>query len=87
MSLYQIPMNISFLLVCKTSTMYNANCDVPDTHFDYLSLFNGTQAEKVGNTKKKCENCTRAGNKNKYCAMKLNKIRRRIELCMREKIP
>jgi hypothetical protein len=26
--------------------------DAPDPHFDYLSLFSGTQAEKVGNPKK-----------------------------------
>jgi hypothetical protein len=58
-------------------------------HFDYLSLFSGTQAEKVGNPGKKCENCKRAKNKTKqnktkYCAMKLSQIPRRIELCMRE---
>jgi hypothetical protein len=57
-------------------------------HFDYLSLFSGTQAEKVGNPTeifKKCENCIKA-ERNKYCAMKLNQICRRIELCMREMI-
>jgi hypothetical protein len=26
--------------------------DAPDAHFDYLSLFSGAQAEKVGNPKK-----------------------------------
>jgi hypothetical protein len=38
--------------------------DAPDAHFDYLSLFSGTQAEKVGNTKKNSENCIRAKKKN-----------------------
>jgi hypothetical protein len=43
------------MIVCCT------NFDAPDAHFDYLSLFSGTQAEKVGNPEKKtCENCTRA---------------------------
>jgi hypothetical protein len=56
--------------------------DAPDAHFDYSSLFSGTQAEKVGNPKKNCKNYTRA-EKTKYCAMKLNHIRGRIELCMR----
>jgi hypothetical protein len=31
-------------------------------HFDYLSLFNGTQIEKVGNPKT-CENWIRIGKK------------------------
>jgi hypothetical protein len=37
---------------------------------------------------KKYENCIRAKKtkQNKYCAMKLSQIRRRIELCMREMI-
>jgi hypothetical protein len=29
------------------------NFDAQDAHFDYLSLFSGTQAEKVGNPEKK----------------------------------
>jgi hypothetical protein len=51
----------------------------------FKSLQSSTQAEKVGNLKKKkkCENCIRA-EKTKYCAMKLSQIRRRIEPCMRE---
>jgi hypothetical protein len=45
----------------KTKTKYDTNFDTPDAHFDYLSLFSGTHAEKVGNpTKKNCENSTRA---------------------------
>jgi hypothetical protein len=36
-------------------------------HFDYLSLFSGTQAEKVGNPKKKSENCIRAKKKQILC--------------------
>jgi hypothetical protein len=31
----------------------DTNFDAPDAHFDYLSLFSGTRAEKVGNPKKK----------------------------------
>jgi hypothetical protein len=42
----------------------------------------GTQAEKVGNPKNIVK--TVYEKKNKYYAMKLNQIRRRIELCMRE---
>jgi hypothetical protein len=34
-----------FFIQCK-------NFDAPDAHFAYLSLFSGTQAEKVGNPKK-----------------------------------
>jgi hypothetical protein len=65
---------------CKTNTyQFNAL----DAHFDYLCLFGGTQAEKVGHPKKNCENCIRA-EKTKYCAMKFSQIRQRIELCMRE---
>jgi hypothetical protein len=30
----------------------DTNFDAPDAHFDYLSLFSGIQAEKVGNPKK-----------------------------------
>jgi hypothetical protein len=33
--------------------LYDTNFDAPDAHFNYLSLFSGTQAEKVGNPKKK----------------------------------
>jgi hypothetical protein len=33
--------------------LYDTNFDAPDAHFDYLNLFSGTQAEKVGNPKKK----------------------------------
>jgi hypothetical protein len=29
----------------------DSNFDAPDAHFDYLSLFSYTQAEKVGNPK------------------------------------
>jgi hypothetical protein len=43
-------------------------------HLDYLSIFSGIQAEKVGNpNEQKCENCTKA-EKTKYCAMKLSQI-------------
>jgi hypothetical protein len=35
------------------SNYYNTNFDASDAHFDYSSLFSGTQAEKVGNPKKK----------------------------------
>jgi hypothetical protein len=40
--------------------------DAPDEHFDYLSLFSGTQAEKSWKSereKKNCENCVRAEKK------------------------
>jgi hypothetical protein len=50
---------------------YDTNFDAPDAHFDYSSLFSGTQDEKVGNPKKKFENCIRA-EKKKYCVMKLS---------------
>jgi hypothetical protein len=36
--------------------MYDTNFDAPDARFDYLS----TQAEKVGNPKKNCDNYIRA---------------------------
>jgi hypothetical protein len=39
------------------------NFDAPNAHFDYLSLFSGTRAEKVENPKtKNCENCIRRKN-------------------------
>jgi hypothetical protein len=47
-------------VLCKCKTKYDTNFDAPDAHFDYLSLFSGTQAEKVGNLGEKCENCIRA---------------------------
>jgi hypothetical protein len=31
----------------------DTNFDTSDAHFDYLSLFSGTQAEKVGNPEKR----------------------------------
>jgi hypothetical protein len=40
-------------LKCKTNT-------IPDAHFEYSSLFSGTQAEKVGNPEKNCENCIKS---------------------------
>jgi hypothetical protein len=59
--------------------------DAPDAHLDYLhlSLFSGTQAEKVGNPKTIVKTVKELI-KPKYYAMKLSQIRRRIELCMRE---
>jgi hypothetical protein len=44
--------------MCKTMDVKlryfsNINFDAPDAHFDFLSLFSGTQAEKVGNPKTK----------------------------------
>jgi wobble nucleotide-excising tRNase len=42
------------------------------------------EAEKVGNPKKKCENCERANKNQKQTAMILSQTLRRIELCMWE---
>jgi hypothetical protein len=42
-------------------------------HFDYLSLFSGTQAEKVENPKRNCENCIRAKKKQKTKNIQTNK--------------
>jgi hypothetical protein len=33
--------------------LIHTNFDAPDAHFDYLNLFSGTYAEKVGNPRKK----------------------------------
>jgi hypothetical protein len=38
---------------CNIKLIHNTNFDAPDAHFDYLILFSGTLAEKVGNPKKK----------------------------------
>jgi hypothetical protein len=40
---------IKFVSNCKCTTKYDTNFDAPDVHFDYLSLFSGTHAKKVGN--------------------------------------
>jgi hypothetical protein len=40
-------------LIVSLHVLIDTNFDAPDVHFDYLSLFSGTQAEKVGNPEKK----------------------------------
>jgi hypothetical protein len=61
---YCLYKDLSWVSKCKTNTIPILIFDAPDAHFDYSSLFSGTQAEaeKVGNPKKR-ENCTRAGKK------------------------
>jgi hypothetical protein len=52
--------------------------------FRLLKSHSDAQVEKVGNPKKKCKNWKSRRIKTKQSAMKLNQIRRRIELCLRE---
>jgi hypothetical protein len=40
------------ILNVKLIHLSDTNFDAPDAHFDYLSLFSGNQAKKVGNPKK-----------------------------------
>jgi hypothetical protein len=47
-------------IIYEVENLYDTNFDTPDAHFDYLSLFSGTQAEKVGNPES-CENYDRSG--------------------------
>jgi hypothetical protein len=39
--------------ISTTENLYDTNFDASDVHFDYLSLFSDTKAEKVVNPKKK----------------------------------
>jgi hypothetical protein len=67
------------LHIVNFASLYDTNLDEPDIHFDYLGIFSGTLAEKVGNPEKS-ENCIR--DKKKCYAMKLSQIPRWILLCM-----
>jgi hypothetical protein len=62
--------------------LYNTNFHAPDAHFDYLSLFSGTEAKKFGNPKKKCENSIRAQKKQILCReIKANQTREKHLPC------
>jgi hypothetical protein len=64
--------------------VYDINFDALDAYFDKSHLFSDVQANKFGNPK--CYDWKDPKKKPKQNAMKYRKIRRMIELCMREMI-
>jgi hypothetical protein len=83
-----LPFDYDYVLhIVNFAILYVNNFDAPDAHFNHSSLFSDAQVEKVGNPEKKiCENSKSHRMKTEESAMKLNQIRRRIELCLREMI-